>query len=144
MVNFFFTANWNRINHESIYVCLRQLIKDFESPSSLSPRFHCKIAFLYVTVVPSVWKSRSRLAAERNATAISILIVLLADSPSSFVVNNFAGAHSAGERSECGMPSVQEVHDQSGVSLQPEVAICKRWLTWSRRKKKGNCERARR
>jgi len=33
------------------------------------------------------------------------------------------------------MPSVQEVHDQPGVSLQPEVAIFKRWLTWSRWKK---------
>lgn len=96
-----------------------------------------------MTVVPSAWKSRSRLAEPRNATAISVPIVLSSPTPPPSSLITLRERIQAGERSEIGMPSVQEVYDQSGVSLQPEVAIFRRWLTWSRwRKKKRNCERA--
>ena len=85
--------------------------------------------FLSIIIVTSAWKSRDFRSREMWSLSF------FADSSSSFIVNNLAGAHSVGERSEIGMPSVQEVCDQPGVSLQPEVAIFKRWLTWSRWKK---------
>lgn len=109
-------------------MCSWRLIK--KNPMSFLAKWHS-----YLVIVKSVKIQKSlRFRKSRNAIFVPFLI-LLADSPS-FVVNNFTRAHSVGERSEIGMPSVQEVHDQPGDSLQPEVAIFKRWLTWSQWRKK--------